>query len=116
MFEDWPGQFSPPLRRTVIPPVPVVVELGKAIPTRQPTGFGRDKIAMKVKVGGLDLTRRVPGLLHAWARVSDGSWLGLVEMVLWTANGHGQLPVMQWCPAPALSPRDAEAAGAVDAP
>lgn len=99
-------RFSPSLHRTVTTPAPVVVDLSKAIPTRQPNGFGRDKIAMKVKAGGLDLTGRVPGLLHAWARVADGSWLGLVEMVLWTGNGHGRLPVMQWCPAPAITRRD----------
>lgn len=106
MFEEWPQEFSPPLRRTVTPPVPVVVDLSQAMPTRQPNGWGRDKIAIKVKLGGLDLTGNVPGLLHAWARVNDGSWLGLVEMVLWTNNGNGQLSVTQWCPAPALSPRD----------
>ncbi|WP_245552206.1 hypothetical protein [Nocardia aobensis] len=104
MFEDWPEEFSPSLRRTVVPAAPVVVHLGQAITTDTPTGFGRNKITMKVKAGGLRLTDDVPGLLHAWARVADGSWLGLVEMVLWTGNGHGKLPVTQWCPASAISP------------
>ncbi|WP_157122105.1 hypothetical protein [Nocardia miyunensis] len=49
---------------------------------------------MKVKLGGLDLTDNVPDLLHAWASVNDGSWLGLIEMVLWTNNSNGLLPVM----------------------
>ncbi|WP_216903486.1 hypothetical protein [Nocardia alni] len=106
MFEHWPEEFSPPLRRVVTPTTPVVVDLGKAMPTQPPNGFGRDKITMKVKLGGLNLTGDVPGLLHAWARANDGSWLGLVEMVLWTTNRNGQLPVMQWCPGPAISPRD----------
>lgn len=43
---------------------------------------------MKVKAGGLRLTDDVPGLLHAWARVADGSWFGLVEMVLWTKQAE----------------------------
>lgn len=102
MFEDWPDEFSPSLRRAVAPPTPVVVNLGTAIPT-DASGFGRNKIAMRVKAGGLKLTDNVPGRLHAWARVADGSWLGLVEMVLRTGNGRGQLPVMQWCPASAIS-------------
>ncbi|MBF6272293.1 hypothetical protein A5789_03035 [Nocardia sp. 852002-51101_SCH5132738] len=74
------------------------------MPTDALKGFGRNKIAMKIKAGGLKLTDDVPGLLQAWARVADGTWLGLVEMVLWTGNGRGKLPVMQWCPASAISP------------
>ncbi len=86
--------------------MPVVFALNKAMPTQPPNGFGRDKIAMKVKLGGLNLTGDVAGVLHAWARANDGSWLGLVEMVLWTSNSYGRLPVMQWCPAPAIAPRE----------
>lgn len=104
MFEDWPEEFDPPSRRIVDPPTPVAVDLGQAFPNDAPT-FRRDQITMRVKAGGLDLTATVPGLLHAWARTTDGSWLGLVEVVVWTGNGHGQLPMMQLCPQHALAPR-----------
>ncbi|BCK56201.1 hypothetical protein [Nocardia wallacei] len=53
MFETWPDEFTPSLRRVVDPPMPVLVDLSKAIPTVAPNGFGRDRVPMRVKVGGL---------------------------------------------------------------
>ncbi|MQY28757.1 hypothetical protein [Nocardia aurantia] len=104
MFETWPEIFSPSMRRVVDPPVPVLVELGVAI-ARTPGGrFGRDTLPMRVKAGGLDLSRTVPGRLLAWARCSDGSWLGLVEFMIATGNDRGRIAVTQWCGARALRP------------
>ncbi|WP_280316607.1 hypothetical protein [Nocardia wallacei] len=104
MFETWPDEFTPSLRRVVDPPMPVLVDLSKAIPTVAPNGFGRDRVPMRVKVGGLNLTATVPGRLHGWARCTDGSWVGLVEFVALTGNEHGRLPVAQLVPRQALQP------------
>ncbi|WP_280255473.1 hypothetical protein [Nocardia wallacei] len=104
MFEDWIDPFDPPLRRVVDPPAPVLVDLATAIPTGNDRPFGRNRIAMRIKAGGLVVTGQTPGQLHAWARAADGTWLGLVEFVLTTGNQRGTLPVRQWCPAKALRP------------
>lgn len=69
----------------------------------QPERFGANKVPMRVRAGGLDLTGTVPGLLHAWARASDGVWLGLVSFTIQTGNRRGRLGVRQWCTERALS-------------
>ncbi len=102
MFEYWPENFSPSLRRVVDPPEPVLVELGTAIPTRS-RNFGWNGVPLGVRAGGLDLTRTMPGRLLAWARCSDGTWLGLVEFMITTANDRGRIQTTQWCPAHALT-------------
>lgn len=106
MFEDWPDTFTPSLRREVSPPLPVLIDLAKAFPIGSGRPFGRNKIPMRVKAGGLSLTGQVPGQLRAWARASDGTWLGLVAFVLITGNQMGRLPVAQWCPQDAFKPVD----------
>ncbi|MCX4095882.1 hypothetical protein [Nocardia sp. alder85J] len=104
MFDCWADIFSPSMRRVVEPPEPVLVELSLAIPHSPGGRFGRDTLPMRVKAGGLDLTRTVPGRLLAWARCSDGSWLGLVEFVIATGNDRGRVAATQWCAARALTP------------
>ncbi|MFI6996655.1 hypothetical protein [Nocardia sp. NPDC050175] len=89
----------------VDPPVAVVVDLGQAIPTRS-LHFGANKLPMRVRAGGLDLSGSVPGLLHAWARATDGGWLGLITFTVTTGNRHGSLEVRQWCVQQAITPRD----------
>ncbi|MGN2639791.1 hypothetical protein ACWEKT_00100 [Nocardia takedensis] len=102
MFEYWNDDFSSSLRRVIDPPEPVLVDLGLALPvpghaphTAAPT--------MRVKAGGLHVTGRVPGLLYAWARTTDGNWLGLVGFAIATGNRRGRVEVRQWCVAQALS-------------
>ncbi|RMI27934.1 hypothetical protein [Nocardia stercoris] len=103
MFEHWPDEVAPTLRREVSPPTPVVVDLALAIPSG--TGsFRRDGIPLRIRSGGLNVSGRVPGLLHAWARTNTGNWLALVEFVLATANNRGRVPVRQWCSEAAVSP------------
>lgn len=98
MFEHWPEEGERALHRVVVPPVPVQVDVGAALPTHprpaEPEG--------QVRAGGLEVTGRIPGRLHAWARAADGTWLGLVEFELTTGNHRSRLPVTQWCPAHAL--------------
>ncbi|MBV7706470.1 hypothetical protein NOVA_27160 [Nocardia nova] len=103
MFEDWPDPFH--FRRTLDPPTPVLIDLATIFPTgadlRRP--FGRNHIAMGIKAGGLVVTGKTHGYLHAWARAADGTWLGLVEFVLMTGNQQGRVRVRQLVPAWALS-------------
>lgn len=106
MFDRWPDQFSPSQRRVVDPPRPVIVDVASAIPTR-PLQFGFRGVLMRIRMGGLRLDYRTPGMLHAWAQVYDGSWLGLCTFTLETGNGIGQLPVKQWCPGHAIAPLSA---------
>ncbi|NKY88948.1 hypothetical protein [Nocardia veterana] len=105
MFEHWPEQGGEqgelPLHRVVVPPMPVLVDIAAAIPTH-PHLAEHEAVAGPVRAGGLDMTGRIPGRLHAWARAADGTWLGLVEFELTTGNRRSRLPVTQWCPAHAL--------------
>ncbi|OXR40520.1 hypothetical protein B7C42_07459 [Nocardia cerradoensis] len=105
MFEDWPDPFN--FRRTLDPPAPVLVDLATIFPTGADIGrpFGRNHIAMGIKAGGLVVTGKTHGYLHAWARAADGTWLGLVEFVVMTGNQQGRVRVQQWCPQRAISPQ-----------
>jgi len=105
MFEDWPDNFDPPSYMEVDPPSPVTVDLAAAIPTAARV-FRRDQLPLRIKSGGLDLTGRIPGLLHAWARSADGTWIGLVEFVVSTGNKRGRLKMRQWCPRRALEQQE----------
>ncbi|MGW5452308.1 hypothetical protein [Nocardia sp. NPDC003979] len=102
VFDSWPEQFTPPMRMVVDPPQPVTVDLAAAITTR-PTHFRVDAVPLRVRQGGLRLTDTTAGLLHAWARVSDGTWLALVTFTLRTGNGQGLLHLEQWCPQHAVT-------------
>ncbi|MGW4719916.1 hypothetical protein [Nocardia sp. NPDC004260] len=106
MFEYWTGELASPLRQVVDPPTPVLVDLGAAIPTHGP--FRKDAVSMRVKAEGLDVAGAVPGLLYAWARATDGTWLGLVAFAIPTGNRKGRVEARQWCPAGALSPVKSE--------
>lgn len=65
MFDDWLERFTPPLRRVVDPPRAVLVDLGQAIPTHAPNGFGRNEVAMRIKAGGLNISGTVPAYCEA---------------------------------------------------
>ncbi|WP_280381390.1 hypothetical protein [Nocardia wallacei] len=104
MFSSWEHVFDPPLWRMEDPPKKIAIDLGLAIPTTAPFGFGKDKVPMRIKAGGLKLTGQVPGLLHAWARCTDGSWLGMAEFVIPIGTATAGLPVLQLCCGKALSP------------
>ncbi|MFI5784006.1 hypothetical protein [Nocardia sp. NPDC051570] len=56
MFEEWLDDFDPPSHRKYDPPKPVLVDLAAALLTKPSGPFGRDKIPLRVKAGGLDLT------------------------------------------------------------
>lgn len=101
MFEHWPPQFDPPCRREVQPPRPVRVDLGAVLPPAPPT---KGALPMRVRAGGLSFTGQTDGVLLAWARTTQGAWLGLVRCTVRTANGQGSVELQQWVPDHALSP------------
>ncbi|MEU1523984.1 hypothetical protein ABZ413_17465 [Nocardia rhamnosiphila] len=76
MFEAWNDEFAAPLRRSLDPPTPVLVDLNIVLAPEP--GYRRDAISMRTKTAGLDTTTIVPGLLHAWARsisLHSGLWI-----------------------------------------
>lgn len=106
MFEDWPVKFTPAPRRVYDPPVPVVIDLGRAF-ARTPRPAHRG-LALRVKAEGLHLTGTARGLLRAWVRTTSGDWIGLCEVELHSGNGHGTLHTHQWCPSGAITPAPTE--------
>lgn len=103
MFEDWPIAFTPPTRRVVEPPMPVTIDLACLIDDGAGAPFRADSVPMRVKSEGLDLHGRVPGQIHAWARTTRGTWIGLVSCEVRTGNGNGRLGIRQWCSAKAIT-------------
>ena len=104
MFEDWPINFLPPARIEVSPPMPVVIDLAVAI-ARSPVKISI-AVPLRVRAEGLDLDQKVPGMLYAWARVSQGDWLCDLAFRVHTGNGQGYIDVRQWCPSGAAQPPD----------
>ncbi|QIS13633.1 hypothetical protein [Nocardia arthritidis] len=101
VFEYWCEAESASFRRVVDPPRPVWVNLGVAIPTHG--AFRADAVSMRVRSDALHLAGSVPGLLYAWARCTDGSWLGLVQFSVSTRNKRGRIETRQWCSGKALT-------------
>ncbi len=101
MFEDWPIKFTPAPRRVYDPPVPVVIDLGRAF-ARTPRPARRG-LALRVKAEGLHLTGTARGLLEAWVRTTSGDWIGLCEVELHSGNRQGTLHTHQWCPSGAIT-------------
>lgn len=102
MFENWPVQYSPPVRMDVSPPMPVVLDLAAAL-ARSPMSFGGSP-PLRVLAEGLDMDSKVEGTLHAWARTSRGDWLGFCQFTVLSGNGRGRLSMQQWCPSSSITP------------
>lgn len=100
-FAHWPDKFDQPNRLPVDPPRPVHVDLGAILPPNTATSRG---LPMRVVQAGLKLAGEQEGLLHGWARVTDGRWVALVRMEVPVAAGKGVLPMLQWVPAAAVRP------------
>lgn len=105
MFEEWPVEMTPPTRRVVEPPIPVLVDLTRILKNPDDR-FGRNEVSMRVKAEGLDFCLQVSGYLRAWAQSTQGGWLALVTCDVPTGNGKGKLPITQWCPANSVTPAD----------
>ena len=69
-----------------------------------------DQIPLWVRSGGLFIEPRIPGHLVAWLRRSDGSWVGVVEHELSSANQRSRVAATLWVPAGDVSPVDEQSA------
>ena len=103
-FSRWQPAYHPKPWRKVSPPQPVTVDLACAI--AHDGGRLAHDLPLRVRAEGLNLDVHVPGVLHAWARTSRGSWLAACTFTIPTGNNLGSLEVTQWCPATAVAPRD----------
>lgn len=103
MFDDRRFQWTREAYRTVDPPVPVEIDVGKVLPPERLT-WGRDT-PIWVCAGGLAVNSAVPGLLRAWVLTAVGRWWGLCDFELRSRNGELVLPLHdQLVPASALRP------------
>jgi len=86
----------------VNPSKPVEVELG-AILALDPRAT-RSTI-LRIRAARLDLTGTTSGELLAWARLTDTTWIALVQFTARTGNRRGALTMCQWVPARAVRPQ-----------
>lgn len=103
-FRHWRPTYDPKPWRTITPPQPVTVDLATAI--AHDGGRLAHDLLLRVRAEGLNLDIQVPGVLHAWARTSRGSWLAVCTFTVPTGNNLGSLEVTQWCPAASVTPRE----------
>ena len=70
--------------------------------------------AARLVPDGLELTGEVRGLLHYWARASDGRWLAVVSFRLPYRPDNRNSPGLEvrWTPVPAASVRPGPASSA----
>jgi len=103
LFGDWPEAFpDTPARIQVRPPRPVDVDLGAILPADP---HATRSTILRIRAACLDLTGTTPGQLLAWVRLTDATWIALVEVTATTGNRRGHLPIRQWVPAHAVRPK-----------
>jgi len=103
LFGDWPEAFpDTPARIQVRPPLPVDVDLGAILPADP---HATRSTILRIRAACLDLTGTTPGQLLAWVRLTDATWIALVEFTATTGNRRGHLPMRQWVPARAVRPK-----------
>ncbi len=91
-----------PSYRQVTPPQPVSINLDQALARDNPPL--RTVNPLRVTPGGLRLTGYCPGQLHAWVRLTTGTWLGFCSFVAHSGNHRATLELCQWLPASAITP------------
>jgi len=100
----WNESFSrTPSYREVTPPQPVTINLDQALARDNPSL--RTTNPLRVTAAGLRLTGYCSGHLHAWIRLTTGTWLGLCSFVAHSGNDRATLEMRQWLPASAITPR-----------
>jgi len=60
---------------------------------------------LRIRAACLDLTGTTTGQLLAWVRLTDATWIALVDFTATTGNRRGHLPMRQWVPARAVRPK-----------
>lgn len=91
-------------RQVRIPPVPVWVDLRRALPPQQ-VGV-RPGTAMRVRAAGVDNSRQAPGVLLAWHQTITGDRWAQVRAVLVNRNQRARLIAELWVPQTAVQRRD----------
>jgi hypothetical protein len=81
----------------------VIVDIARLFP---PSGRRADCIPMWVKVFGVRLEPHMVGRQKVWLRRSEGSFLGLIDLPVTSANGFSQLVMSLWLPSDAFSPTE----------
>ncbi|BBX86950.1 hypothetical protein MAUB_48230 [Mycolicibacterium aubagnense] len=66
------------------------------------SGTRRDKLAMWIKSGGLQVDYGMPGRQLAWIRRSGGSWIAVVELTARSGNVRSSLTATLWLPPGAI--------------
>jgi hypothetical protein len=84
----------------------VVVDAARLFP---PSGRRADCIPMWVKAFGVRLEPQMVGRQKAWVRRSEGSFLGLIDLPVTSANGFSHLVMSLWVPSDAFSPVESSA-------
>ncbi len=59
--------------------------------------------ALRVSAGGLRLSGYCPGRLHAWVRLTTGTWMGDCTFTVHSGNHRAALELRQWLPASAIT-------------
>ncbi len=92
-----------PSYREVTPPQPVTINLDQALARDNPPL--RTTNPLRVSAGGLRLTGYCTGQLHAWVRLTTGTWLGKCTFTVHSGNHRAALELRQWLPAGAITPQ-----------
>ena len=98
--ESFPGT---PSYREVIPAQRVVINFDQALARDKPSL--RTMNPLRVSAGGLRLTGYCPGRLHAWVRLTTGTWMGECTVTVHSGNHRAALELRQWLPASAITPQ-----------
>ncbi len=92
-----------PSYREVTPPQPVTINLDQALARDNPPL--RTTNPLRVSAAGLRLTGYCTGQLHAWVRLTTGTWLGKCTFTVHSGNHRAALELRQWLPAGAITPQ-----------
>jgi len=60
---------------------------------------------LRVSAGGRRLSGYCPGLLHAWVRLTTGTWMGECTFTVRSGNQRAALELRQWLSASAITPQ-----------
>jgi len=100
----WDESFPrTPSYREVTPAQPMVINLDQALAH---DNFSlRTTNPLRVSAGGLRLSGYCPGRLHAWVRLTTGTWMGECTFTVHSGNHRTALELRQWLPASAITPQ-----------
>ena len=100
----WDESFPrTPSYREVTPAQPVSINLDQALALANPPL--RTTNPLRVSAGGLRLSGYCPGRLHAWVRLTTGTWMGECTFTVHSGNHRAALELRQWLPASAITPQ-----------